>query len=76
VDDAERRLWLLSAIAAESRAHVSDLDGLGAVRFGQGQAFIDAGYYMELFSKGEADRLSAALLAKETDDHVFLDLRD
>jgi hypothetical protein len=76
MDDEDRKLWLISMVAAESRAYAEDQDGMAEIHFARGQAFLDAGYYLELLSKGETERLGEALLRKEMDDHVFLDLQD
>jgi hypothetical protein len=64
VNDAERKVALITEIAAESHAYAADLDRLGTTHFSRGQAFIDIGRRLVLLSAGEAERLGATLLGR------------
>ncbi|HSL12278.1 MAG TPA: hypothetical protein VLA82_13280 [Actinomycetota bacterium] len=71
-DDAARRNWIVANVAAESRAHLANQDGLGEQRRARAITFIDAGYNLQLLSEEEARRLQRLLLTRETDDRVYL----
>jgi hypothetical protein len=76
MNDEERKLWIVSEAAAQSKAAAEDLDGLGLQHAIRASTVLEVGFHTEILSRGESDRMMEALNNGEKDEFAFLQLRD